>query len=161
LLIDEQVIVDEKVRERIAYYLKSDPNIEYPDIHSIEPNIELGHTQDYVIRVNPAFFSPKEINVSKLGRVTILTKYGQRSDPAFETDFSGPRNEVYINFFNDDVRSYHVSVYEVETMLKMAAAETSDKDDFLEEALRRLRGQHLRKGKKAEVIRAFLNLGAH
>jgi hypothetical protein len=159
--IGEDILIydneDPDSREHVAYYMRPEWEVAQPEIVLLDPKSDLGHTADYRIRVSPAFFAPKEIGIESLGQVHILTKHGSAGDPAFETELSGGRKNVYINFFNQVIRSYTVSVFEVEAMLKAAAAETTNKDDFLEAALAKLRGQYKRKTRRTfDLINSFL-----
>ena len=152
--------IDTETNEHIVYYMRPTAGITEPEIATLIPNIALGHTSDFQIRINPNFFAPKSVEINNLGQVTILTKHGRQDDPSFETDLSAENKVVYINFFNASIRTYQVSVFEVEAMLKAAAASTESKEEFLQEALGRLRKEHARKQKHAvDLVNSFLAYG--
>ncbi len=162
---NEDVLIRESLtgsdeKDNVAYYLRASANVKEPEIESMGPNLQKGVTSQYRILVNPRFFAPTKIIVDNIGSISVIPKKGGPDDPSFETSLSSKPKRVFINYFNKSIRGYSVSVFEVEAILKTAAADAENKAEFLEKALSRLRRSFTRETRKStHIISSFLEQG--
>ena len=143
---------DEGINTR--YFISPAKDINEPSVEQIDnaKNKDI----DLIVKVNPDFFKPKEINLRVLGKFQIETKHGKKKDPPFDVNIN--EKKVYINFFNSDLTKYNLSVFEVETIIKAAAVDTGNsKDELVEEISQRLRKKYLRQNSKGiNLVASFV-----